>query len=342
MKMEVNLPKFQAIMKSLAPGVGNGKLAEILAFAGFKDGQAMAYNGIFGVLHTDAIPGNFALDHMRTYSLLTTYEEETVTIETNDEKHRFLLDNNNGSKVSLAFRDIDDFPFFSMKEVVWNENIDPNLIPALQIAMTTAANDQTGGVYWGIFFGKRERDGKEIKYILAADGAHRATYLEVDTPITNVIVPKPFIEKIVAEGTPDAIAYDGRFVYVRYGAIIYFSNTLGAMYPDLSRLFKIECEAYPIDAKLRTFAKRCAILGCGTVQYIGSQKMLQAQTTLNDFISEKVELNQDDFKVQTTYLIEVMAFAKSMRCSKDVGQFMVFYFEIPGIQTCSLQRSGND
>lgn len=298
----------------------------------------MAYNGVFGVYCTNTIMGRFALNHMKFHSLLTTFEDETLEISIIEEpnKRRFTLDNKNGSKVSLNFLPIQDFPFNEVKKIEFQPIEDENFIPALSIALSSTGNDSTSGVFWGVYFGKRVKGDKEISFILSADNRSRISYCEVNTPLKDVIIPRTFIEKIVAEGKPDGVAYDGRFVYFKYGDYIYFGNTLGAIYPEMSKFFDIKVDAFSINDRLKQFCKRCAILGCASVQYNDTQKSISAQTTMNDYVGESIDLNQDKFSVVTTQLMSALDFSKSMRCDQTEHPHMViFYFNFPGIHIIS-------
>lgn len=301
----------------------------------------MVYNGVFGMYCTNTIMGQFALNHMKFHSLLTTFSEDEleITMIEDGNKRRIYLDNKAGSKLALNFLPIADFPFKAIKEIEFTPITDENFIPALDIALSSTGNDVSNGVFWGVYFGTREKDGKTIPFVLSADNISRISYCEVDTPIKDVILPRTFVERIVAEGKPDGMAFDGKFVYCKYGEYAYFSNTLGAIFPSMDRFFDIKVDAFPINTKLVQFCKRCAILGCGTVMYNPEQKNINAQTSSNDYVGEFLDLQQDKFSVSTTHLMEALNFSKSMRCDQTAyPNKVIFYFDFPGIHIISQTR----
>lgn len=310
MKQMYNRQLFVDVLKAVGPAIGSSKVGDILNCVGFKDGKALAWNGIFGAEHLETeMPFNFAVDYDRLSALLDTYTEDALHINFNGEKNQFVLESLSGSKLTMSARTIDEFPFIAPDLSILTDITDDSLVRAMEVALMTAGSDPSKGVFWSVYFGTHSKD--RYHYLLSNDN-HRMTYVKIPLPFTGVLVPRPFCEAIVKLGKPDKAGTDGKFIYFTYGKVIMFGSTLPGSYPNFEKIMAVKLKTVPVPEGLKLFLNRARILGAPAVAYDPAKKAITGQTT-SDTITETLGDYDNAFTIKTENLLKALDVADGMQ-----------------------------
>lgn len=299
MKTIVNARVLADALKEVAPGIGKRGGLDVLSHAGFKDGEVMAWNSVFGV-RASGVPlaGSFALDHAKALALLGTLGDRDVQLEFDGDARLLRIDSLAGTKIKMTYMSSEDYPFAPMDAVEWCPIEGDGLVKALAMALLVTA-ESTANVstpaYWCVHFGKRGKGKNKIPYVMSADGLGIAI-ADVAHPFEDINIPRPMVEAVVKRGKPDAAAFDGHFVYFRYGSTVLFGIPNTAPFPDYTAFGDYTEEGKPVPEALCAAVGRAVALEAQVLSYEGG--VLTAMSPNGDEMREEADLGPQPFKMQ--------------------------------------------
>lgn len=321
--MQVEISKLRKVLERIKLGCGDGSIVEWLGHVAFREGTATVWNSVFGIIHKEALEGEFSVNYDRLFSILKSFKNVDATCTIADNK---LTLKTAKQTATILASSIEDFTFPKIEKVI-EKPLDDSFRGALEIVSNAIPKSMKGySNFNGVSFGVTTVNNHSFTRMLAYDG-HKYAFIKFTYGAEPFIIHTKVVDAIQKLGNPRGYGIGNQFIYFFYDDIIIFTRPLDVKESHLPSFFWIPvCELREIDDTVRDFAKNASAIGAETIVYSRDNKTMTAVEKHGDNVILEIDLGEfQRFTVDTEDFNDSLYYAKRWGImEKDNAVVLVF------------------